>query len=75
MASAVPVDEGDGPRAFLGGGFSREAETAIGLAFEGEGVLSAAERRSQSSEACIAEGSSIQLTLSREIVMRREGRL
>jgi hypothetical protein len=48
--------------------------TVIGAA-AGAAAGTAAARRSQSSEACIAEGSSIQLTLSREIVMRREGKL
>ena len=48
--------------------------TVIGAA-AGAAAGTAAARRSQGSEACIAVGSSIQLTLSREIVMRRERKL
>ena len=48
--------------------------TVIGAA-AGAAAGTAAARRSQSTQACLAAGSSLQLTLSREIVMRREGKL
>ena len=48
--------------------------TVIGAA-AGAAAGTAAAKRSQNTEACLASGSSLQLTLSREIVMRREGQL
>ena len=48
--------------------------TVIGAA-AGAAAGTAAARRSQSSRACLAAGSSLQLTLSRDIVMRRDGNL
>jgi hypothetical protein len=48
--------------------------TVIGAA-AGAAAGGAAGRRSQSTQACLAAGSSLQLTLSREIVMRREGKI
>ena len=55
----------------LGGGAKG---TVIGAA-AGAAAGSAAGRRSQGTEACLPEGSALQLTLSREIVVRREGQL
>jgi hypothetical protein len=55
----------------LGGGTKG---TLIGAA-AGAAAGSAAGRRSQGSEACLPEGTALQLTLSREIVVRREGQL
>ena len=55
----------------LGGGTKG---TVIGAA-AGAAAGSAAGRRSQGSEACLPEGTALQLTLSREIVVRREGQL
>ena len=55
----------------LGGGTKG---TVIGAA-AGAAAGSAASRRSQGSEACLPEGSALQLTLSREIVVRRDGQL
>jgi len=46
--------------------------TVIGAA-AGAAAGTAAARRSQTSRACLAAGSSLQLTLSRDIVMRRNG--
>ncbi|MFL5617868.1 MAG: glycine zipper 2TM domain-containing protein [Gemmatimonadaceae bacterium] len=48
--------------------------TVIGAA-AGAAAGTAAARRSQNTQACLAAGSSLQLTLSREIVMRRERKL
>ena len=48
--------------------------TVIGAA-AGAAAGTAAAKRSEGSEACLAAGSSIQLTLSRELVVRREGKL
>lgn len=55
----------------LGGGAKG---TVIGAA-AGAAAGGAAARRSQSTVACLPEGSTLQLTLSREIVVRREGRI
>jgi hypothetical protein len=55
----------------LGGGTKG---TVIGAA-AGAAAGGAAARRSQSSVACLPEGSTLQLTLSREIVVRREGKI
>jgi hypothetical protein len=48
--------------------------TVIGAA-AGAAAGTAAAKRSESTRACLAAGSSLQLTLSRAIVMRREGTL
>lgn len=48
--------------------------TVIGAA-AGAAAGTAAARRSQNTQGCLAAGSSLQLTLSREIVMRREGKI
>lgn len=61
--------------AVLGRIFGKSTKATVIGAAAGAAAGTAAARRSQGSEACIAEGSSIQLTLSREIVMRREGKL
>jgi hypothetical protein len=61
--------------AVLGRIFGKSTKATVIGAAAGAAAGTAAARRSQSSEACIAEGSSIQLTLAREIVMRREGKL
>jgi hypothetical protein len=55
----------------LGGGTKG---TVIGAA-AGAAAGSAASRRSQGTVACLPEGSALQLTLSREIVVRRDGQL
>ena len=55
----------------LGGGTKG---TLIGAA-AGAAAGSAASKRSQGSVACLPEGSALQLTLSREIVVRRDGQL
>ena len=55
----------------LGGGTKG---TVIGAA-AGAAAGTAAAKRSQGTEACLPEGSALQLTLSREIVVRREGQL
>lgn len=55
----------------LGGGTKG---TVIGAA-AGAAAGSAAGKRSQGTEACLPEGSALQLTLSREIVVRRDGQL
>ena len=55
----------------LGGGAKG---TVIGAA-AGAAAGSAASRRSQNTQACRAAGSALQLTLSREIVMRRDGKI
>jgi hypothetical protein len=48
--------------------------TVIGAA-AGAAAGTAAPKRSENTQACLASGSSLQLTLSREIVMRRDGQL
>jgi len=48
--------------------------TVIGAA-AGAAAGTAAAKRGQNTEACLPEGSALQLTLSREIVVRREGQL
>jgi hypothetical protein len=48
--------------------------TVIGAA-AGAAAGTAAAKRGQKTEACLPEGSALQLTLSREIVVRREGQL
>ena len=48
--------------------------TVIGAA-AGAAAGTAAAKRGQKTEACLPEGSSLQLTLSREIAIRREGQL
>jgi hypothetical protein len=48
--------------------------TVIGAA-AGAAAGTVAAKRSQNTQACLAAGSSLQLTLSREIVMRREGKI
>jgi hypothetical protein len=48
--------------------------TVIGAA-AGAAAGTAAAKRSEKSQACLAAGSSLELTLSREIVMRREAKL
>ena len=48
--------------------------TVIGAA-AGAAAGTAAAKRSQNTDACLPEGSSLQLTLSREIVVRRVGRI
>jgi len=55
----------------LGGGAKG---TVIGAA-AGAAAGGAAAKRSQGARACLAAGSALQLTLSREIVMRRDGKL
>jgi hypothetical protein len=55
----------------LGGGTKG---TVIGAA-AGAAAGSAASKRSQGTVACLPEGSALQLTLSREIVVRRDGQL
>ena len=55
----------------LGGGTKG---TVIGAA-AGAAAGGAAARRSQSTQACLPEGSTLQLTLSREIVVQGEGKL
>jgi hypothetical protein len=55
----------------LGGGAKG---TVIGAA-AGAAAGGAVANRSQNTRACLAAGSSLQLTLSREIVMRRDGKL
>jgi hypothetical protein len=55
----------------LGGGAKG---TVIGAA-AGAAAGSAASKRSQGTVACLPEGSALQLTLSREIVVRRDGQL
>jgi hypothetical protein len=61
--------------AVLGRIFGKSTKATVIGAAAGAAAGTAAARRSQGSEACIAPGSSIQLTLSREIVVRREGKL
>lgn len=61
--------------AVLGRIFGKSTKATVIGAAAGAAAGTAAARRSQGSEACLAAGSSIQLTLSREIVMRREGKL
>ncbi|HEU4722878.1 MAG TPA: hypothetical protein VFS59_16075, partial [Gemmatimonadaceae bacterium] len=55
----------------LGGGTKG---TVIGAA-AGAAAGTAAAKRSQNTVACLPEGSTLQLTLSREIVVRREGKI
>ena len=61
--------------AVLGRIFGKSTKATVIGAAAGAAAGTAAAKRAQGSEACIAAGSSIQLTLSREIVMRREGKL
>jgi hypothetical protein len=61
--------------AVLGRILGRSTKATVIGAAAGAAAGGAAARRSQSTQACLAAGSSLQLTLSRDIVMRREGQL
>ena len=61
--------------AVLGSIFGKSTKAAVIGAAAGAAAGTAAGQRSGNTQGCLAEGSSLQLTLSREIVMRREGKL
>ena len=61
--------------AVLGSIFGKSTKATVIGAAAGAAAGTAAAKRSQSTQACLASGSSLQLTLSRDIVMRREGQL
>jgi hypothetical protein len=61
--------------AVLGSILGRSAKGTVIGAAAGAVAGTAASKRSQNTEACLASGSALQLTLSREIVMRRSGQL
>jgi len=61
--------------AVLGSIFGKSTKATVIGAAAGAAAGTVAAKRSQNTEACLAAGSSLQLTLSREIVMRREGQL
>ncbi|HKP16135.1 MAG TPA: hypothetical protein VJT85_08720 [Gemmatimonadaceae bacterium] len=61
--------------AVLGSIFGKSTKAAVIGAAAGAAAGTAAAKRSEGTRACLAEGSSLELTLSREIVMRREGKV
>ncbi|HKH90421.1 MAG TPA: glycine zipper 2TM domain-containing protein [Gemmatimonadaceae bacterium] len=61
--------------AVLGGMIGKSTKGTVIGAAAGAAAGTAAAKRSQRSEACLPEGSELTLTLSREIVVRREGTL
>ena len=61
--------------AVLGGMIGKNTKGTVIGAAAGAAAGTAAAKRSQRSEACLPEGSELTLTLSREIVVRREGSL
>jgi hypothetical protein len=61
--------------AVLGGMIGKSTKGTVIGAAAGAAAGTAAAKRSQRSEACLPQGSELTLTLSREIVVRREGTL
>ena len=61
--------------AVLGHILGRSTKATVIGAAAGATAGTAAAKRSQNTQACLAAGSALQLTLSRQIVMRREGQL
>jgi hypothetical protein len=61
--------------AVLGRIIGKDAKGTVIGAAAGAAAGTAAAKRSQGSEACLPEGSALTLTLSREIVVQREGKL
>jgi hypothetical protein len=61
--------------AVLGRIIGKDAKGTVIGAAAGAAAGTAAAKRSQGSEACLPQGSALTLTLSREIVVRREGKL
>jgi hypothetical protein len=61
--------------AVLGKIFGRSTKATVIGAAAGAAAGTAAAKASQGSDACLPEGSSLRLTLSREIVVRREGQI
>ena len=61
--------------AVLGKIFGRSTKATVIGAAAGAAAGTAAARRSETSDACLPEGSALRLTLSREIVMRRDGQI
>jgi hypothetical protein len=61
--------------AVLGRIFGKSTKATVVGAAAGAAAGTAAAKRSENTQACLASGSSLQLTLSREIVMRRDGQL
>jgi outer membrane lipoprotein SlyB len=59
--------------AVLGQIFGRSTKATVIGAAAGAAAGTAAARSSQSSNACLPEGSALQLTLSRDVVVRRDG--
>jgi hypothetical protein len=61
--------------AILGQIFGKSTKATVIGAAAGAAAGTAAAKRSERSQGCLAAGSSLELTLSREIVMRREGKV
>jgi hypothetical protein len=61
--------------AVLGRIFGRSTKATVIGAAAGAAAGTAAAKASQNTDACLPEGSALRLTLSREIVVRREGQI